>query len=48
MSVHRNPLAVLEVRRILSEHWEESLPLISGQMPVPRVQMARLTDEDVR
>jgi hypothetical protein len=44
MSVHRNPLAVLEVRRILAEHWEESLPLISGQMPVPRVQMARLND----
>jgi triacylglycerol esterase/lipase EstA (alpha/beta hydrolase family) len=48
MSVHRNPLAVLEVRRILNEHWEESLPLISNQMPVPRVQMARLTDEEVR
>ena len=42
MSVHRHPLAVLEVRRILNEHWEESLPQLSGQMPVPRVQMARL------
>lgn len=48
MSVHRNPLAVLEVRRILNEHWEESLPALAGQMPVPRVEMARLADEDVR
>jgi hypothetical protein len=46
MSVHRNPLAVLEVRRILNEHWEESLPMLSGQMPVPR--MARVMDEEVR
>ena len=45
MSVHRNPLTVLEVRRILNEHWEESLPQLSGRLPVPRIQMARLSDE---
>ena len=44
MSVHRHPLSVLEVRRILLEHWEESLPQLSN-LPVPRVQMARLTDD---
>jgi len=41
MSVHRNPRATLEVRRILLEHWQESLPHLSHQMPVPRIEMAR-------
>jgi hypothetical protein len=45
MSVHRNPLSVLEVRRILNEHWDEAQPQLSQQMPLPRVQMARLIDQ---
>ena len=47
-SVQRHPLATLEVRRILLEHWQDSLPAIADQLPPPRVQMARLSDEGAR
>jgi hypothetical protein len=42
MSVHRNPRATLEVRRILLEHWEESLPQLRDYLPPPHLETARL------